>query len=183
MILESVRISAQGGRCHNKRNINHHLGLLQSGVLQSGNSYNQGSYNQGFLQSGVLIVRVSYNLGSYIPGFLQSGVSQSGVLIIRGSYNQGFLRSGVLTIRGLTMRFTSVYLTWHICAQLLILIVAPYIQGFKWTCLTWQVCGVLTTRGSYDQGFLQSGVLQSGILTIRGSNQRVLHNRSVPRCW
>ena len=26
------------------------------------------------------------------------------------------------------------------------------------TCLTWQVCGVLTLRGSYDQGFSQSGV-------------------------
>ena len=31
--------------------------------------------------------------------------------------------------------------------------------------------------GSYDQGFLRSGVL-----TIRGSNELVLHDESVPRC-
>ena len=31
--------------------------------------------------------------------------------------------------------------------------------------------------GSYNQGFLRSGVL-----TIRGSNERVLHDESVPRC-
>ena len=84
------------------------------------------------------IVNFPYIQGSHIQGFLQSGV-----LTIRGSYNQGFI---------------SLYLTWHICAQLLILIVVPYIQGFKWTCLTWQVCVVLTIRGSYDQWFLQSGV-------------------------
>ena len=70
-------------------------GVLQSGVLTVGGSYNQESFIQGFLQSGVLTI-----------GFLQPGV-----LTTRGSYNQGFLQSGVLTI-----------------------------------------------RGSYDQGFLQSGV-------------------------
>ena len=31
--------------------------------------------------------------------------------------------------------------------------------------------------GSYNQGFLRSGVL-----TIRGSNELVLHDESVPRC-
>ena len=31
--------------------------------------------------------------------------------------------------------------------------------------------------GSYNQGFLRSVVL-----TIRGSNERVLHDESVPRC-
>ena len=71
-------------------------GVLQSGVLTVGGSYNQefflfrGSYNQGLLQSGVLTIRGSYN-----QGFLQPGV-----LTTRGSYNQGFLQSGVLTIRG-----------------------------------------------------------------------------------
>ena len=37
-------------------------------------------------------------------------------------------------------------------------------------------------RGSYNQGFIRSGVLQPGVLTIRGSNQHVLHDESVPRC-
>ena len=120
------------------------------------------------------IMNFPYIQWSYLQGFLQSGVLQSGVLIIRGftirssynqgltiwgSYNLGFLQSGVLTISGsYNQGFTSLYLTWHICAQLLILIIVPYIQGFKWTCLTWQVCWVFTIRGSYDQGFLQSGV-------------------------
>ena len=31
--------------------------------------------------------------------------------------------------------------------------------------------------GSYNQGFLRSGVL-----TIRGSNEHVLHDESMPRC-
>ena len=84
----------------------------------------------------------------------------------KGSYNQGFLQSGFLTIWGLTFRGS--------CNQ------GAYSRGFLQS-------GVLTTRGSYDQGFLQSGVLQSGVLqsgvlTIRGLNQRVLHNKSVPRC-
>ena len=60
-------------------------GVLQSGVLTVGGSYNQESFIQGFLQSGVLTARGSYN-----QGFLQSGV-----LTIRGSYDQGFLQSGV----------------------------------------------------------------------------------------
>ena len=70
-------------------------GVLQSGVLTVGGSYNQESFIQGFLQSGALTIRGSYNRvlttrGSYNQGFLQSGV-----LTIRGSYDQGFLQSGV----------------------------------------------------------------------------------------
>ena len=44
--------------------------------------------------------------------------------------------------------------------------------------------GVLSIRGSYDQGSYNQGFLRSGVLTItnRGSNQRVLHDESVPRC-
>ena len=64
-------------------------GVLQSGVLTVGGSYNQESFIQGFLQSGALTIRGSYN-----QEFLQPGV-----LTTRGSYNQGFLHSGVLTIR------------------------------------------------------------------------------------
>ena len=60
-------------------------GVLQSGVLTVGGSYNQESFIRGFLQSGALTIRGSYN-----QGFLQSGV-----LTIRGSYDQGFLQSGV----------------------------------------------------------------------------------------
>ena len=45
-----------------------------------------------------------------------------------------------------------------------------YNQGFLQS-------GVLTIRGFYNQGFLQSGVLQSGVLTIRGSyNQGFLQS-------
>ena len=59
-------------------------GVLQSGVLTVGGSYNQESFIQGFLQSGALTIRGSYN----------QGLLQSGVLTIRDSYNQGFLQSG-----------------------------------------------------------------------------------------
>ena len=130
-------------------------GFLQSGVTQSGVLKIRGTYNQGFLQSRVLTVRGltirgSSNQGSYNQGFLQSGVLQSGVRTIRG------LTISVLTIRGLTFRgscnqgsynqgsynqeFISVYLTWQLCAPILILIPVLYIQGSKSTCLTRQVC-------------------------------------------
>ena len=59
-------------------------GVLQSGVLTVGGSYNQESFIQGLLQSGALTIRGSYN----------QGLLQSGVLTIRDSYNQGFLQSG-----------------------------------------------------------------------------------------
>ena len=111
------------------------------------------SLHSGVLSSGVLTIRGLTIRGSYNQGFYNQEFLQS------GSYNLGFLQSGVLTISGsYNQGFTSMYLTWPICAQLLILIIVPYIQGFKWTCLTWQVCWVFTIRGSYDQGFLQSGV-------------------------
>ena len=62
-------------------------GVLQSGVLTTRGSYDQGSYNQGFLQSGVLTIR-----GSYDQGFLRSRVLTIRGLTTRGSYDQGFLR-------------------------------------------------------------------------------------------
>ena len=152
--------------------------FLQSGVLTIRGltirgSYDQGSYNQGFLQSGVLTIRGFYN-----QGFLQSGVLQSGVLTIRGSYNQGFLQSGVLTIRGLTIggsydqgflqsgiQINVSYMT-SLCPDVdidrkILRILCSNVEidlTRSSTCLTWQVCGVLTLRGSYDQGFSQSGV-------------------------
>ena len=81
-----------------------------------------------------------------VKGFLQSGVLQPGVLTIKGSQNQGFLQSGACI---------SVYLTWQVCAQLLMLIIVPYSQGFKSTCLTWQVCVqmLILITVPYIQGF------------------------------
>ena len=37
--------------------------------------------------------------------------------------------------------------------------------------------GVLTIRGSYNQGFLRSGVLQSGVLTTKGSYDQGSYNQ------
>ena len=97
-----------------------------------------------------------------LTGILQSGVLTTRGLKARGSYNRGFLqpgqkrflRPGVLTTGG--------------CYD------QGYLQPgvFKTRVLT--LPGVLTTRGSYNQGsynqgFLQSGVLQPGLLTTMGS--------------
>ena len=124
------------------------------------------------------IVNFPYIQGAYIQGFLQSGVLQSGVLTIRGSYNQGFLQSGVLTIRGLhqcILHDTSVPSYWYWSLLLtfsgsnervlhdrsvgflysgVLTIRGSYNQGFKWTCITWQVCAqmLILIVKSYDQG-------------------------------
>ena len=87
---------------------------------------------------------------------------QSGVLTIRGSYNQGFLQSGVCI---------SVSYMTHLC---------PVIDIDR-CCLH----SVVQMNVSYMTGLLAShtqGFLRSGVFTIRGSNERVLHDKSVPRC-
>ena len=161
--------------------------FLQSGVLTIRGSYDQGSYNQGFLQSGVLTIRGFYNQGFLQSGVLQSGVLtirgsynqgflQSGVLTIRGltiggSYDQGFLQSGIqINVSYMTSLCPDVdidrkILRSGVCVDrefsrpVRILCSNVEIDLTRSsTCLTWQVCGVLTLRGSYDQGFSQSGV-------------------------
>ena len=65
---------------------------------------------------------------------------------IQGSYFLGFLQSGVLHQGSYNQRFLQ--------------------------------SGVLTIRGSYNKGFLQPGVL-----TIWGLHQCILHDTSVPSYW
>ena len=126
--------------------------LTSRGLILRG-SYNQGFYNQGFLQSVVL------QSGSCNQGFLQSGV-----LTIRSSYNQEFLQSGVyISVSYMTRLCLVIYIdrcSLHSGVQMNM----SYMAGL------W---------GSYNQ--LQ-GFLRSGVLTIRGSNECVLHDESVPRC-
>ena len=123
-----------------------------------------------FFTSRGLIFRGSYNQGFCNQVFLQSvvlqsGVLQSGVLTIRSSYNQEFLQSGVyISVSYMTRLCLVIYIdrcSLHSGVQMNM----SYMTGL------W---------GSYNQ--LQ-GFLRSGVLTIRGSNECVLHDESVPRCW
>ena len=96
---------------------------------------------------------------------LQSGVLHSGVLTIRSSYNQELLQSGVYISVSYMTRLCLVIdidrCSLHSGVQMNV----SYMTGTLW--------------GSYNQ--LQ-GFLRSGVLTIRGSNECVLHDQSVPRC-
>ena len=166
-------------------------GFLRSGVLQSGVLTIRGSYDQGFLQSGVLTIRGLTIGGSYDQGFLQSGVFTIRGSYNQGSYNRGFLRSGVLTIRDSNQRvlhdefvprcwywsqnFTIRGLCW---SWILASSAYPLLKCWNWPYKIINVSYMTGLWGSYTQGFLRSGVL-----TIRGSNKRVLHDESVPRCW
>ena len=130
-------------------------------------------YNQGFLQSGVLTIRGLTIRGSYNQGFLHSGVLQSGVLTIRGSYDQGFLQSGVLTIRGsYNQGFSKISTQPHttLCIQFL-----DRENNDKNDTLPLgkQIC--FTILWGCEE-------ILPGVLTIRGSNQFVLHDQFVCRC-
>ena len=94
------------------------------------------------------IVNFSYIQGSYIQGFLRSGVLQSEVptirgLTIRGSYNQGSYNQGFLQL-GV---YISVSYMTHLCPAIDIDRCSLH-SGFKWTCLTWQVCFFLSFNES-----------------------------------
>ena len=81
---------------------------------------------------------------------------------IQGSYIQGFLQSGV---------YISVSYMTHLC---------PVIDIGRCSLhsgVQMNVSYMTGLLGSFTQGFLRLG-----ILTIRGSNERVLHDQSVPRC-
>ena len=171
-------------------------GFLQSGVLQSGVLTIRGltfrcSYNQGFLRSGVLQSGVLTIRGSYNQGFLRSGVFTIRGSYNQGSYNGGFLRSGVLTIRDSNQRVLHdefVPRCWYwsqnltirgLCWSWILASSAyPLLKCWNWPYKIINVSYMAGLWGSYTQGFLRSGVL-----TIRGSNKRVLHDESVPRCW
>ena len=124
------------------------------------------------LSSGVLTIRGltirgSYNQGFYNQEFLQSGsynlgFLQSGVLTIWGSYNQWFLQSGV---------YINVSYMTHLCP------VIDIDHCSLHSGVQMNVSYMTGLLGFYNQGFLRSGVL-----TIRGSNERVLHDKSVLRC-
>ena len=134
-----------------------HSGVSYSGALTIIGFTIRGSYNQGFLQSGVLQSGGLTISGSYNLGFLQSRV-----LTIRGYYNQGFLQSGV---------YISVSYMTHLCP------VIDIDRCSLYSGVQMKVSYMTGLWDSYNQGFLRSGVL-----TIRGSNEHVLHDESMPRC-
>ena len=93
------------------------------------------------------------------------------ILAIRGSYNLGFLQSGVyISVSYMTHLCPVIDIdrcSLHLGVQMNMSYITglwgSYDQGFLRS-------GVLSIRGSYDQGFLRSGVLQPGVLTIGGSH-------------
>ena len=112
------------------------------------------------------IVNSPYIQGAYIQGFLQSGVLQSGVLTIRGLTIRGLHQcilhdtsvpsywywSLLLTFSGSNERVLHDRSVWFLYSGVLT-IRGSYNQGFKWTCITWQVCAqmLILIVKSYDQ--------------------------------
>ena len=172
-VLTSKSLTASGLTTRGSYN----QGSLQPGVLTTRVSYNQGSYNQGFLQPGVvpssgLTTRVLTSRGSYEQVFLQAGV-----LTTRGSYNENERMSIKNSLR-CVLRFSlvvhgSIYGRLRVLRQTVFSLhirftkANPRAQTSKYvydnSCEREAFCFTCRTKdfssGSYNQGFLQPGVL------------------------